>query len=286
VRAFTTVAVVPSRVLDALTHLALEVKYADRARRFYEGRLGLRRARAGALGHGYAVGDATLVLRPPGEHPRGGLHVHYAMRTTDDAFDDWLARATRDRDPADDAQRHDAGVETHAFGSSRSLYVHDPDDHCVEVASGGDPAALATAPEAARGHDLPLTGIFEVAFEVESLADAESFYRALGFEPIDRGDARRRVRLRGPVDLELWESQLGLADARGGVHVDVGFATPDPEAAAAAVADRTTARVDHPDGTSVVGGHVDPPGIAVRDPDGHWLTFHEPAPGPDPDGDD
>jgi catechol-2,3-dioxygenase len=258
-------------MLDALSHLALEVKYVDRARAFYEETLGFQRARAGSQGHGYEVGETTLVLRPPGEVPRGGLHVHFAMRTTDEAYDDWLDRvAGADLDP-----------EEFDFGAYRSLYVDDPDDHCVEVGSGGDPAGVEAShdPENARAHDLPLTGLFEVVLEVESLSAAEERYRALGFEPVDRGSDRRRVRLRGPMDLELWEPQLGIADARGGVHVHLGFAVADPATAADAFDDWTAERVTHGEGTSVVGGHVDPPGVSVRDPDGHWLTFHEPRDG-------
>jgi hypothetical protein len=64
------------------------------------------------------------------------------------------------------------------------------------------------------------------------------------------------------MDLELWEPQLGIADARGGVHVDAGFATSDPAAAAEAVA--PGAPVEAVDG-----------GVRVRDADGHVLTFVE-----------
>ena len=37
------------------------------------------------------------------------------------------------------------------------------------------------------------------------------------------------------MELELGEPQLGLADARGGVHADLGFETADPAAAADAI---------------------------------------------------
>ncbi|PSP99205.1 fosmidomycin resistance protein [Halobacteriales archaeon QS_4_70_19] len=73
----------------------------------------------------------------------------------------------------------------------------------------------------------------------------------------------RRTRLTaGPFDLELWEPHLGLADARGGVHVDLGAYVDDPEAAADAVWGRAD-RVEDLDGGDV----------RVRDPDGHYLTF-------------
>jgi len=76
-----------------------------------------------------------------------------------------------------------------------------------------------------------------VVLEVEELEPARVFYRRLGFEPVDYGDERRRVRMSGgDVDLELWEPQLGLADGRGGVHVDWGITAEDP----AVAADRVT----------------------------------------------
>jgi hypothetical protein len=62
------------------------------------------------------------------------------------------------------------------------------------------------------------------------------------------------------MDLELWEPQLGIADARGGVHVDARFAADDPVLAAEAVAPEAT--VETVDG-----------GVRVREADGHVLTF-------------
>ena len=69
------------------------------------------------------------------------------------------------------------------------------------------------------------------------------------------------MRLRGPFDLELWEPHLGLADARGGVHADLGLRTDDPAAAASALGDGVVSR------ESVENG------VRVREADGHWLTF-------------
>ncbi|MFW5964399.1 MAG: fosmidomycin resistance protein, partial [Natronomonas sp.] len=65
----------------------------------------------------------------------------------------------------------------------------------------------------------------------------------------------------GPFDIELWEPHLGLADARGGVHVEVGVDSQDPERVADSVAARVTKR------ESIDGG------VRIRDPDGHYLTF-------------
>ncbi|AXG07390.1 fosmidomycin resistance protein [Haloplanus rubicundus] len=232
-------------MLTRLTHLALEAKGLDAARAFYEDRFGLSAAHGTDDEVRYPVDGTELRLRRPSGVPRGGLHTHFAFAAAPGTLSAWRARLT-----ALDPEEVD-------FGGYRSLYVYDPDGNCVEVGvEEGDADADGAAPDAAAP-----TGIFEVVLEVADLDTAEATYTALGFEPVDRGASRRRVRLRGPMDLELWEPQLGLADARGGVHVDVGFETADPGAAADAVSEWVTAR------ESVDGG------VRVRDGDGHWVTF-------------
>ncbi|MFC4359933.1 VOC family protein [Halobium salinum] len=273
---------------SSLAHLALEVTYLDRARAFYVDHLGLDPVRETDTEVVFRVGDAELVLRRPTAVPRGGLHVHYAFSTPNGAFETWRERFA-DLDP-----------EEYEFGSYRSIYVDDPDGHCVEVGDNAErssassrvepdddaerssasnrPAAgdnadrsPASGPpeagdEADRREDAPpLTDIFEIVLEVEDLDAAVALYETLGFEPYDRGENRRRVRLAGPFDLELWEPQLGLADARGGVHVDLALRVADPEATVVAVADRVGEAVQ------VDTRHGD--GLRVRDPDGHYLTF-------------
>jgi catechol 2,3-dioxygenase-like lactoylglutathione lyase family enzyme len=246
-------------MLSALRHLALEVKYLDRARAFYADRLGLAPARETDTEVAFPVGDAELVLRRPAGVPRGGLHVHYAFSTPEGAYGEWRERLA-DLDP-----------DEHEFGSYRSLYVDDPDGHCVEIGDNGKREAGAADAGHATGDGRtadrpPLTDVFEIVLEVESLDAAVSLYEALGFEPYDRGESRRRVRLSGPFDLELWEPQLGLADARGGVHADLAFGVDgDPSDVIAAVGDRLgePVRVETPHG----------PGLRARDPDGHYLTF-------------
>jgi catechol 2,3-dioxygenase-like lactoylglutathione lyase family enzyme len=237
-------------MLTGLSHLALEVKHLDRARDFYAGRLGLSPVHESDAEVTFRVGDANLRLRRPTAVPRGGLHVHYAFTTPESAYDDWRARLA------------DLAPEEQQFGTYRSLYVDDPDDHCVEIGGiDGERAASNAADRAQSDGAPPLTGIFEIVLEVADLAAAEARYTALGFEVVDRGEKRRRVRLRGPFDLELWEPQLGLADARGGVHVDLGLRTDEPESAVAALGDEVVAR------ESVENG------IRVRESDGHWVTL-------------
>jgi len=240
-------------MLDTLSELALEVHHLDRAAAWYETHLGVDGARGDHEAR-YGVGETTLVLREPSTVPRGGLHVHYALATPPDRYDDWLA-----------ALRPDFDVVEFDFGGARSLYVDDPDAHSVEIGTAGpdDCGGAGTATTPAGPSDRPLTGVFEVALEVESLDRAEAFYRALGFAVVDRGDDRGRVRLDGPVALELWAPQRGIADARGGVHADLRFETADPGRAASAVSDRACGVDVLDDGTR-----------RVRDPDGHYLTFH------------
>ncbi|MFW6003470.1 MAG: VOC family protein [Halanaeroarchaeum sp.] len=224
-------------MLADLAWLSLEVLSVDRAKEFYEETFDL----VGELRDdsvAFSVGEHELRLVEPGPVPRGGLHVHFAMATPPAAYDAWVSRLERDHD-----------VEEHSFGSSQSVYLFDPDGHCVEIGSVGD-----------AGADQRLTGIFEVVLEVEDLERAETFYSRLDFSVVDRGETRRRVRMTGPVDLEIWEPQRGLADARGGVHVDVGFAATDVEAVRTAI----TGAADVTDVAE---------GVRVRDPDGHYLTI-------------
>jgi len=230
-------------VLTRLTHVALEAKDLGSARSFYEDRFGLSPTRETDEEVVLPAGDTELRLRRPGGVPRGGLHTHFAFSAVPGTLSAWRERLVS-LDP-----------EEVDFGGYRSLYVYDPDGNCVEVG-----VEVGDADGAAPDTVTP-TGVFEVVLEVAVLDTAEATYTALGFEPVDRGASRRRVRLRGPMDLELWEPHLGLADARGGVHVDLGFETADPAAAADAVSEWTTA-------CEAVDG-----GVRVCDGDGHWMTF-------------
>ncbi|MFC7135230.1 MULTISPECIES: VOC family protein [Salinibaculum] len=227
-------------MLSGCRWLALEVKYLDRAQSFYEAFLDLdvRAERDGEAVLG--VGETDLVLRTPGTVPRGGLHTHYALSIPDTEYDDWYDRLD---------QRFD--LVEHTFGDARSLYFYDTEGNCVE---------LGESDVAGPGVD----GLFEVVLEVEDVEQALSFYTDLGFETVDRGDDRQRVRLStGALDLELWEPHLGLADARGGVHVDVGIACDDPGGVADGVADRALSVTETADG------------VRIRDPDGHYVTLAE-----------
>jgi len=183
-----------SPMLSGPRWLALEVKYLDRARSFYEAFLDLEVRRGTDTEATLAVGETDLVLRAPSTVPRGGLHTHYAMTVPAGEYDDWYDRLE---------ERFD--LVEHQFGSARSLYFYDTEGNCVELGERAD----ADGPG--------VSGVFEVVFEVEDIPRAVEFYETLEFEVVDRGEGRNRVRLScSGFDIELWEPHLGLADARGG----------------------------------------------------------------------
>lgn len=229
-------------MLRACRWLALEVKQVRPVVDFYREHLDVPIARESDREVALDVGaDAELRLRRPQDLPRGGIHTHYALRCPAAAYDAWWDRLETDFE-----------LQEVDFGGMRSLYFYDPEGNCVEIAGAGERETT----------DPSLEGIFEVVFEVEDLPTAESFYRDLGFELVDRGEDRKRTRLTtGAFDIELWEPHLGLADARGGVHVDVGIVADDPETVADSVAARATRR-ERVDGD-----------LRIRDPDGHYITL-------------
>jgi len=225
-------------MLGTLEWLALEAKYLDRSQAFYEAFLDLavRREREGEVA--LAAGDPDLLLRAPGGVPRGGVHTHYAFSIPADEYDRWYDRL-------DD--RFD--LVEHTFGDSTSLYFYDPDGNCVELGQSS-----------VEGPGID--GIFEVVLEVESLDRARAFYETVGFETVDRGEDRKRVRLTtGSLALELWEPHLGIADARGGLHVDFGVEAAEP----AVTADRVRGDARRVEETE--------DGVRVVDPDGHYLSL-------------
>lgn len=69
---------------------------------------------------------------------------------------------------------------------------------------------------------IPVSGVSELALEVEDLAAAEHFYaEVLGFPVVERWSKREAVWVmagRG-TRIGLWTPQVGLAGGRGGLHV-------------------------------------------------------------------
>lgn len=216
--------------------LALEAKYLGRARDFYADRLGLEVVRESETECALKAGDTEIVLRVPSTVPRGGTHVHYAFSTPREEYEVWKETLET--------------VEERDFGAYSSLYFYDHDGHCVEIGESDS-----------SGEGL--VGVFETVFEVEDLGRAVDFYTDLGASVTDRGDERRRVRLdAGGFDIELWEPQLGIADGKGGVHMDVGFEVDDVAETVGAVED------------DALSSETTRDGVRLRDPDGHYVTVY------------
>lgn len=226
--------------LDWMTLAAPDV---DRLGSFYEETLRLSEAGGApdiagpSPSYIFETPPGTLCMRELTTMPSGGVHTHFAIAVSPARYEritSWLGPNEL--------------VTERTFGGNRSLYGFDPAGHCFEFGERD-------------GVDGAVGQIFEVVLEVDSLERALDRYTPLGFEPLGSDDTRRRRRLRGPFDLELWEPQLGIADARGGCHVDLGLTVADPTAAAdhLTTADREPARID---------GR-----LFVRDGDGHtwWL---------------
>lgn len=218
--------------------LTLEVKYADRMTVFYEAFLELDVQAETETQAVLSAGETDIRLRAPSGVPRGGLHTHYALTIPDREYDDWYDRLD---------ERFDL-VET-TFGELRSLYFYDPEGNCVE---------LGERDVAGDG----VTGLFELVLEVEQLYPAVDFYERLGFEMVDDGREDGRVRMTtGEFDIELWEPRLGIADARGGVHVDYGVACEDPDGLSAELADVAQSVTEVSEG------------VRLEDPYGHYVTL-------------
>lgn len=228
--------------IDHLAWLALETSSPRASVDFYDRLVGFPLTDPDSLSGpeglvAFRVGEDVLGFRSPEADPRGGRHTHFAVTINPAGYDPLLERF----------ERH-GRVTERRFGANRSMYMLDPAGHVVEF--GERPAV-----EAAYG------GIFEVVFEVTDLDRATQRYRRLGFEPVDRGEDRPRIRLRGPFDLELWEPHRGIGGGRGGAGVELGLGTPDPVAALEALGvdpSEADARGD---------------GLAWVDPDGHRLVF-------------
>lgn len=223
-------------MLTGFDWLGLEVKYLEPALEFYRDDLGLQVSSQSGSECVLRAGDADLVLRSPGPVPRGGVHTHYAFSIPRNEYQEWWDVLSTSYD-----------LVEHRFGNMNSLYLYDPDGHCVELGQHDDGGS-------------GITGIFEVVLEVESVEDAEAFYSHLGASIVDKGSGGERIRLDlGPIDLELWEPRLGIADARGGVHVDLGF-EGKPGDVATAVEGYVCEVVQEPNRTF------------FKDPDGHTIT--------------
>ncbi|MFP4633153.1 MAG: VOC family protein, partial [Halobacteriales archaeon] len=186
-------------MIERVEWLALEVKYLDEAREFYEGVLGLEASDVSEREARYPLpSDAELVLRAPGAVPRGGVHVHYALSAPEHEIPRWRERLDSEG----------LWTQTEEFGGATSLYFYDVDGHCVELAGVAD-------------GDAAVEGFYEVVLEVEDLDAYVADLVSRGAEEVDCESDRVRLNA-GAIDIEVWRPRLGLADGQGGVHVDLG----------------------------------------------------------------
>ena len=118
--------------VTGVSELVLEVVDLEASEAFYAGALGLpvvdRWPDREAIW--VMAGDRTRIglWRPQvGLHgSRGGVHVHFALHIDDADYDDAIASL----------KAAGLDVREHEFATrprSRSAYVHDPDDHLVEL---------------------------------------------------------------------------------------------------------------------------------------------------------
>jgi catechol-2,3-dioxygenase len=67
---------------------------------------------------------------------------------------------------------------------------------------------------------IPVGGVSELVLEVVDLAAAEAFYAGVfGFPVVERSEGRIWLMAGTQTRIGLWSLQLGIASARGGLHV-------------------------------------------------------------------
>jgi len=120
---------------------------------------------------------------------------------------------------------------------------------------------------------IPVTGVSELVLEVLDLEEAEQFYAdVLGFPVVERWDKGGRVWLMAGTRtrIGLWRPQVGIAKARGGLHVHYAMQIDDADFDAAVERLR-----DKRCETEVVSFADDDRGRAlyVTDPDGNVVEF-------------
>ncbi len=105
-----------------------------------------------------------------------------------------------------------------------------------------------------NNESLPVSGVCEIALEMNDLEAGERFYSGiLGFPVVERWSARGGaiwVMAADRTRIGLWRPQLGLGGGRGGVHVHYAMHLPAKEYDAAVHGRGRAAYVTDP------GGHV------------------------------
>src|SRR5258707_11852449 len=84
---------------------------------------------------------------------------------------------------------------------------------------------------------LPVSGVCEIALEMNDLEAGERFYSGLlGFPVVERWTSRGGaiwVMAGEQARIGLWKPQIGLGGGRGGVHVHYAMHIPEPDYTAA-----------------------------------------------------
>lgn len=111
-----------------VNELTLEVQELDRAERFYANVLGLPVIERWEDAVWVLAGRTRIGLWLPRigiAGGRGGVHVHYALHVREEDYDAAVERL----------REHGCEIEEVRFedGWGRSVYVTDPDGHCVEL---------------------------------------------------------------------------------------------------------------------------------------------------------
>ena len=113
---------------------------------------------------------------------------------------------------------------------------------------------------------IPVQGVSELVLEVVDLEAAEHFYAVvLGFPVVERSPGRTWLMAGKQTRIGLWEPQLGIAKARGGLHVHYAFRIDDG---------------DFDDAVARLRGHGHEPEIVSFDDDERGRSFYV----TDPDG--
>src|SRR5436305_4890553 len=130
--------------------------------------------------------------------------------------------------------------------------------------------------ELAENSAIPVTGVSELALEMNDLEAGERFYAGLlGFPVVERWSERGGalwVMAGDQTRIGLWRPQLGLGGGRGGVHVHYAMhiAEPDYSAAVQRLRDAGHEVLD-PDHSKY--GHGRGRAAYVTDPGGHVVEL-------------
>ncbi|MBI3286921.1 MAG: hypothetical protein HYZ68_02610 [Chloroflexi bacterium] len=151
--------------------------------------------------------------------PRGGAHVHYALKIPQGAYDLALHLLESQGVP----------YVTHPFGRDDvAIYFFDHDLHGIELRE----STLCTLPEG-ESDSIPVRAFQEVVIEFEDLPTAHrrltevyGFRYAWGSTTGERAFTAYRFaeeispdHLNPHTELFCWDPQIGIADAQPGEHV-------------------------------------------------------------------